>query len=98
MQGDRVPDTDHISRYYGRAHIQEDGRISGTAFCLRQSEEYLSVNWLEDLGLGDRDSEIAEVRRVLEAKGRKLGTTARLAVLNAGRLVGTWFRPLRTAG
>ena len=44
------------------------------------------MNWLEYLGLGDRDSEIAEVRRVLGAKGRKLGTTARLVVLNTGVL------------
>jgi hypothetical protein len=86
VQRDRVPDTDHISRYCGGAQILPDGRISGTAFRLRESEQYLSVNWLEYLGLGDRDSEIAEVRRVLEAKGRKLGTTARLAVLNTGRL------------
>ena len=88
MQRDRVPDTDHISRYCGGAQILPDGRISGTAFHLRELEEYLSVNWLEYLGLGDRDPEIAEVRRVLGAKGRKLGTTARLVVLNAGRLRG----------
>ena len=86
MQRDRVPDTDHISRYCGGAQILPDGRISGTAFRLRELEQYLSVNWLEYLGLGDRDSEIAEVRRVLVAKGRNLGTTARLAVLNAGVL------------
>ena len=59
MQRDRVPDTDHISRYCGGAQILPDGRISGTAFRLRELEEYLSVNWLEYLGLGDRDSEIA---------------------------------------
>jgi len=86
VQRDRVPDTDHISRYCGGAQILPDGRISGTAFRLRELEQYLSVNWLEYLGLGDRDSEIAEVRRVLVAKGRNLGTTARLAVLNAGVL------------
>ena len=86
MQRDRVPDTDHISRYCGGAQILPDGRISGTAFRLREADQYLSVNWLEYLDLGDRASEIAEVRRVLEAKGRKLGTTARLAVLNAGLL------------
>jgi hypothetical protein len=51
-------------------------------------EEYLSVNWLESLGLADRDPQIAEIRRVLEAKGFKIGSQARLAVLKAGRLRG----------
>lgn len=86
MQRDRVPETDHISRYCGGAQIHEDGRISGTAFRLRESEEYLSVNWLEYLGLADRDSQFAEIRRVLEAKALKLRPRARPAVLNAGRL------------
>lgn len=85
MQRDRVPDSDHISRYCGGAQTHEDGRISGTAFRLRESEEYLSVNWLEYLGLADRHSQIEEMRRVLRAK-LKLGSQARLAVLNAGRL------------
>jgi hypothetical protein len=86
MQRDRVPDTNHISRYCGGAHVHENGRISGTAFRLRELEEYLSVNWLESLGLADRDPQIAEIRRVLEAKGLKIGSKARLAVLNSGRL------------
>ena len=98
VQRDRVPDTDHISRYCGGARILPDGSISGAAFHLRGLEEYLSVNWLEYPRLGDRDSEIAEVRRVFGAKGRKLGTTARLAVLNTGRLRGMWRRPPPTIG
>lgn len=85
MQRDRVSDTEHISRYCGGAQIHEDGRISGIAFRLRESEDYLSVNWLEYLGLADRHSQIEEMRRVLGAK-LKLGSQARLAVLNAGRL------------
>ncbi|MGH8582252.1 MAG: hypothetical protein ACREWG_05580 [Gammaproteobacteria bacterium] len=85
MQRDRVPDSDHVSRYCGGAQVHEDGHISGTAFRLRESEEYLSVNWLEYLALADRHSQIDEIRRVLGAK-RKLGSRARLAVLNTGRL------------
>lgn len=63
MQRDRVPDTDHISRNCGGAQVHEDGRISGIAFRLRESEEYLSVNWLEYLGLADWHSQIEEIRR-----------------------------------
>ena len=85
MQRDRVPDTDHISRYCGGAQVHEDGHISGTAFRLRESEEYLSVNWLEYLALANRHFQIEEIRRVLGAK-LKLGSRARLAVLNAGQL------------
>lgn len=46
------------------------------------------VNWLEFLGLSDRVAEIAEVRRVLASK-RKIGGTARLAVLDMGQLRST---------
>lgn len=86
MRRDRVPDSDHISRYCGGAHIHEDGRISGVAFRLRESQQYLSVNWLEYLALADRQSEIKEVRRVLGEK-LNLGSRARLAVLNTGQLL-----------
>ena len=44
------------------------------------------MNWLEFLGLADRDPQIAEIRRVLKAKGLKIGSQARLVVLNVGRL------------
>ncbi len=57
------------------------GEITGASFHLRADDEYLSVNWLEYLGLGDRDSEITEVRRVLSTK-IKPGSTAKIVVLN----------------
>ncbi len=60
-----------------------NGQITGVSFYLRAEEEYFSVNWLEFLGLGDRDSEIGEIRRVLSTK-RNLGSTAKIAVLNVG--------------
>ncbi len=60
-----------------------NGEVTGVSFYLRAEEEYLSVNWLEFLGLGDRDSEIGEIRRVLSTK-RNLGSTAKIAVLNVG--------------
>ncbi len=59
--------------------------ITGASFQLRADDEYLSVNWLEFLGLGDRDSEIGEIRRVLSTK-MNLGSTAKIAVLNVGNV------------
>ncbi len=63
--------------------MREDGTISGTAFRLRPGETYLSVNWLEHLGLQDRLAVVGEVWRVLSTK-RNIGATAKLAVLNVG--------------
>ena len=53
------------------------------SFFLRDDDEYLSVNCLDLLELGDRDIEIEEVKRVLGTK-LNIGRTAILAVLNVG--------------
>ena len=49
-----------------------------------RSRTYLSVNWLEFLGLSDRAAQFDEVRRVLTSK-RGVGASARLAVLSVGQ-------------
>ena len=84
MKGDVVPDADHVSRLCGGSHI-DDGVVQAGAFLLASSHGYLSVNWLEHLGLNDQAAEIAEVQRVLATK-RKVGATARLAVAVVGGL------------
>lgn len=82
MEGDVVPDDDHVSRCCFKSKCSEiDGRPLGTAFQLRRGETYLSVNWLEFLQLQDRAAEIAEIRRVLAGK-LKLKRGDRLAVLH----------------
>jgi len=81
MKGDPIPDQDHISRYCSAMHCTENGQVTGTAFQLRQIDEYLSVNWLEFFHLADRQEEIREVRKVLSLK---LGAKAKIAVLNVG--------------
>ena len=83
MKGDVVPDDHHIARLCGGSHIREDGTIAATAFKPRPGEAYLSVNWLEFLGLADRAAQLDEVRHVLASK-RGVGASARLAVLNVG--------------
>ena len=85
MKGDFVPDADHVARLCGGSHIREDGSVAATAFMLRPGETYLSVNWLEHLGLVDRASQIAEIRRVLSSK-RSIGATAKISVLNVGAI------------
>ena len=85
MKGDTVPNDHHVARLCGGSHIREDGTIAPTAFKPRAGETYLSVNWLELLRLPDRDTEIAEIRRMLGTK-RKIGSTARLAMLNVGQV------------
>lgn len=84
MKGDIVPDAHHVTRLCGGSHIREDGTIAATAFKPRPGEAYLSVNWLESLGLLSRDAGLTEVRRVLATK-RKVGAAARLALLNVGQ-------------
>jgi hypothetical protein len=86
MKGDNLPLQDHICRYCKATTLTEDGQITGTAFQLRQTEESLSVNWLEFLELVNRDLEIQEIRNVLGAK-LKLGTSARIAVLSVGNII-----------
>lgn len=83
MKGDMLPDTDHVTRLCGGAQLNEDGRPEGYAFLLKPGESFLSVNWVECLGLDNREQQIAEVLRVLSTK-RKVGSTARLALLNIG--------------
>ncbi len=84
MKDEPLPPDHHISRYCRGASV-ENGEPTAASFMLRGNEDYLSVNWLEFLGLGDRDSEIAEIRRVLGTK-LKLGSTAKIALLEVGSM------------
>ncbi len=83
MKDEPIPPDHHVSRYCGGGSLSKYGEVTGPSFFLKDDEEYLSVNWLELLRLGDRDSEIEEVRRVLGTK-LKVGSTAKIAVLNVG--------------
>ena len=82
MKGEAIPDSDHVGRYCG-ARTVDNGEISAAAFMLRNTEEYLSVNWLEELKRPDRITQIRELQE-LYAKKLKVGATARIAILNIG--------------
>ena len=64
--------------------MDENGQLpTFGAFMPRDSEDYLSVNWLEYFAVGSRDREIERVRDVLRAK-LKLVPAGRVVVLNVG--------------
>jgi hypothetical protein len=84
MKDDPIPINNHVSRYVSGSKITRSGRITGAAFELRPKENALSVNWLEYLGLEDRNLEIQEIRKVFVAKGWNLRPEARFTVLNVG--------------
>jgi hypothetical protein len=84
MKGQTIPDSDHVARYCKPTTIDE-GEIQATAFMLREGEEYLSVNWLEELKSPSRASQIFDLQK-LYGKKLKVGATAQIAILNVGTL------------
>lgn len=85
MNGDKIPDQDHIARFCGPA--KTDGEeVQATAFMLRKDETYLSVNWLESLNSPNREGEIAIMRTIYSETFNRVGAAARIAVLNVGEM------------
>jgi len=88
MEGDIIPDPDHVARYCKPLALTEDRKKPiGVAFLPRSGEAYLSVNWLESLGQRDCQEQLAKLRKVFEKKGFHLAATGKLAVLNVGKVV-----------
>jgi hypothetical protein len=56
------------------------------AFMLREGEESLSVNWLEELKCADRTSEARALQDIYARKMTRVGAGARIAILNVGTL------------
>lgn len=83
MRGDQLPDGSNVTRLCSKTQLSEEGWPEATAFLLKTNEPYLSVNWLEGLGIEGRDEQIAEVLRVLKSK-RDVRPSARLALINVG--------------
>jgi hypothetical protein len=82
MKGQPIPDSDHVARYC-KASTVEDGELLATAFMLREADEYLSVNWLEELKSSDRVSQVRDLQE-LYARKLRVGAKARIAILNVG--------------
>jgi len=83
MKGDPLPGRDHISRYCA-PKTAPDGQPTGASFMLRESEEFLSVNWMEHFAETDKKAQIAKIREHIELSLAKFGL---FAVLNVGRVI-----------
>ncbi len=46
QDGQDIPNSNHVVRYCSPKHVQS-GKILATAFQIKESEKYISVNWLE---------------------------------------------------
>lgn len=92
MKGEKIPDQDHIARYCPFTKLSPEGKVLATAFMLRAplpdrpDEVSLSVNWLEFLNCPNRDSEINEIRGVYSSTFERVGSQAKIAVLNVGEV------------
>jgi hypothetical protein len=84
VKGEIIPDSDNIARLC-KPSTAPDGVIQASAFLLKDSEESLSVNWLEFLDCTNRLSEIIEMQRVY-ARKLKVGRSAKIAILNVGEI------------
>jgi len=84
VEGDPLPDDDHVSRYCKPSSVDANGLPLASAFRLRTSETSLSVNWLEALAAESTGAAVARVRALFLARGFGLRATGRFAVLNNG--------------
>ncbi len=82
MNGNDLPDDDHVVRYVKPRNV-EDGRVSIAEFRLRENEKGVSVNWLEYYKNLSKEERLAEVRVASRLVLRKNG---RFAELNVGRI------------
>jgi hypothetical protein len=79
-----LPISDHIARYCSKLRCDENGKPTGTAFYLRPTDSYLSVDWLNILS-GSRQEQIEQVREVI-SKRLKISIFGRIAVLKIGSI------------
>ena len=84
MEGDPLPDDDHVARYCKPSSVGANGLPLASAFQLRASESSLSVNWLEALDATSTEAAIGHVRALFLARGIGLRVNGRFAVLNVG--------------
>lgn len=78
-----IPDEDHVARYCKPSHAP-NGEIEAGAFAPRESEDYLSTNWLEYFSHSGQEEQIDEVRKAFKNKGFQVKKKGLFAVLNVG--------------
>lgn len=82
---EEIRDGDHVARYYLKRSMYPDGTPMPDAFKLRDSEAYLSVNWLECFGMPTMEAGMACVREDF-GRNHSIVKNARFAVLNVGSI------------
>ena len=87
MKGDPLPNTDHVARFCDRKYITENNNVGPGAFMLRKDEEYLSVQWLENLGIETANEKMKELKQIF-AKYLKIRPPAQIAIINVGHTCG----------
>ena len=98
MTGDNLPGDNHVVRYAKPTSVRTDGKVDGSAFCLRANrpdDTSLSVNWLECFPDHTKDEQLAEVRRLARLKMREGGSLAELNIGATKQHVRTVFDGLR---
>ena len=81
MIGKELPDADNVVRHVGGSKLDENGKVTRSAFRLDEGETALSVSWLEYFQVGTKEEQLVKVRQCIE---RKLGRNSRFAELNVG--------------
>ena len=77
-----IPDDNDIARYAGWSKIShKTGRLKGSAFHLREDEEYLSVHCLDMLPGDDLSTRVEYLKNDIP---RDTGVKGKLGVLNVG--------------
>lgn len=80
-----IPDSNHVLRYCRPSHLKV-GKVKASAFELRASDEFLSVNWMEFFEKNaSTDAQVAEIRNVMDEKFT-LSSNGRFARLNVGEV------------
>ena len=79
-----IPDAEHTARYCPFTTLLRNGRPSGTAFCLRPKEEYLSISWLEAISTNGLHDQLKGLRKIWKKKPLK-GRGSKIARLNVGK-------------
>lgn len=84
MANQTLPDSDHVSRYCKPSAVDEHGLPMSAAFLPRQTEDYLSVNWLEYLSAANLSAAVDRVQEIFRRKGFRVRPSGRFSVLQVG--------------
>jgi hypothetical protein len=87
MNGDSLPDPDHVLRHVKARFIGENGDIDGSGFRLRETETKLSFNWMEHYRNHAPDKQLQLIRDTFPLKVKKGDKFVKLNVGSAKRYV-----------